>query len=67
MMLDQQQVETALAGLALGEIVAMTELSGGHAAVFKLDLSDGRAVTLKVYQADHTKPDKDAFAAAQLR
>ncbi|KFC66061.1 Aminoglycoside phosphotransferase [Devosia sp. LC5] len=66
-MLDREQIETALAGLDLGMVTAVTELSGGHAAVFKVDLADGRPVILKVYRADHTKPDKDAFAAALLR
>ncbi|MFK4812042.1 phosphotransferase family protein [Devosia sp. ZW T5_3] len=68
MELEEQQVAAALAGLELGSVVAITAMSGGNTPVFRIDLSSGSAVVLKVYaEGVHSSAGKDAFAAAQLR
>ena len=66
--MDLDRIDTAIAVLGLGNVTSTKELPGGHAPVFRVDLSSGKSVILKVYLDDTTKaPDRDSFAAAQLK
>ncbi|GLQ11742.1 hypothetical protein GCM10007913_36740 [Devosia yakushimensis] len=67
MRLERDQVDAALAGLDLGRVATVTEMSGGSSSVFRVDFLSGTSVVLKMYREGyHTGPAKDAFAAAQL-
>lgn len=67
MRLERDRVDAALAGLELGRVDAVTEMSGGSSSVFKVDFSSGISAVLKIYgKDDHSRPTQDAFAAALL-
>lgn len=68
MKLDTNQLDLALSCLNLGRVTSIEKLEGGSAPVFKLDLSQGSSVVLKLYPNEQYKaPAKDAFAASLLQ
>ena len=68
MLVDVEQLQSALRELDVARIMAVAEMEGGSSPVFRLDLADGGRLVLKVYPDGRSwTPGKDAFAAAQLQ
>ncbi len=66
-MLARYQIDRAVASLELGDVVAITELSGGTSPVFRLALSSDVSVILKTYADESEKaPGAEARAAGRL-
>lgn len=69
MRIDQQTLDAALAPLNVARVQSLTELAGGSAKVFRIDLSDGSALVLKTYPDDRPRPmssQREIFAARLL-
>lgn len=67
MKIDSNRLNEVLADLKMGSAELVGELVGGSSPVFKIVLSTGDSIVLKVYSDDsHTAPSKDAFAASRL-
>lgn len=65
-MIDARNIAPILAAQHLPPLVRMSELHGGSAAVFRLDLSDGSAVILKTYDRAEMVPHREAYASRLL-
>jgi Ser/Thr protein kinase RdoA (MazF antagonist) len=68
MIVSIEQLQPVLHELNMGEVVAVVEMEGGSSPVFRIDLVNGKCLVLKTYTEGRGKtPEKEAFAAAQLR
>ncbi len=65
--IEAEQLRSALGDFGVGEIVGLTPLEGGGSAVYRLDLSDGSKLALKVYRdVPASSVAKEAFVASLL-
>lgn len=65
-MIALAQMLPILRELRLADPVAVAPMSGGSTSVSRIDLSDGTALVLKNFAADHVAPHRDAYAASLL-
>ena len=65
--MDTLHAAIALSPLGLGRITGVTQMSGGSSPAYRLDLTEGQAVVLRVYpDLPPHAPHKDAYASRLL-